>query len=123
MSDNSVKETKIYSPFIMIDYIEPVTTKVFDVPLSEYIDSPTGEYKDEVFTFDIKEISIKYYCTCETLIIKNGKEKTVPTILVVFTDGTEILVKSTLEKFVKEFISEYLLKLNDIFPAEIAEIE
>lgn len=120
MSDKADDKPKIYSPFIMIDCIEPITTKVFDVPLSEYIDSPTGEYREEVFTFDIKEISIKYYCTCETVIVKNGKEKTFPTILIAFTDGTEILVKSTLEKFVKEFIAEYLLKLNDIFPAENA---
>jgi hypothetical protein len=51
--------------------------------------------------------------------MKKGKrEEMTPTLLIVFTDGSELLSRQSIKDFIAKTLPQYLLKLNDIFPSE-----
>ena len=98
--------------FIIMDCIHPIFDKEFDKDLLDYIDIPTNEYNDEVFVFDVKEVRIKCFYETRTLIKIGRKEQLTPTVMVVFTDESELITKLSIKDFMTVFLPEYLLKLN-----------
>ena len=112
---------KLYNPFIMIDFISPVYEKVFSKERLKEVNKRTNEYTDDVFVFDIKEVRIKCFYETRTLIKIGKKEQLTPTVIVVFTDESELITKLSITNFMTIFLPEYLLKLNQIFPSETAQ--
>jgi len=122
MSDKSdeVQTITLNNPFMMLDFISPVYEKVFSKERLKEVNRRTNEFTDGVFMFDVKELRIVYFHECMTLMKKGRKEEMTPTLLIVFTDGSELLSRQGISEFINTFLPEYLLKLNDIFPAEQA---
>lgn len=123
MSDKAdeVQTITLYNPFITLDFISPVYGEPeFDKELLKYVEKETTEFIDGVFVFDVKEVRIKYFHETQTLMRRGKKDVKVPTIIIVFTDETELLSIQSIEEFTTTFLPEYLLKLNDVFPAEQA---
>lgn len=115
---DEVEMITLYNPFLMLDFISPIYETEFDKEQLKYVEKETTEFIDGVFVFDVKEVRIKYFHEVQTLMKKGKKDVKVPTILIVFTDETELLSKQTPKEFMETFLPEYLLKLNDVFPAE-----
>jgi len=114
------KPIVLYNPFIMLDFLNPTCKQEFDRDLLKYVDIPTGEYTDSVLVFDVKEVRIKSFYETKTLIKTGKKEELTPTVTVVFSDDTEEIVRLNMADFMTIFLPEYLMRLNDIFPAEQA---
>jgi len=93
MSDKADEEVTItlYNPFLMIDFISPVYEKVFSKERLKDVNRRTNEFTDGVFVFDVKELRIMYFHETMTLMKKGRKEEMTPTLLIVFTDGSELL--------------------------------
>ena len=114
------KPIVLYNPFIMLDFLNPTCKQEFDRDLLKYVDIPTGEYTDSVLVFDVKEVRIKSFYETKTLIKTGKKEELTPTVTVVFSEDTEEIVRLNITEFMTIFLPEYLVKINNIFPAEQA---
>jgi len=121
MSEESDKEIQIYNPFIMIDFISPVYEKVFSKERLKEVSKKTNEYTDCVFVFNIVDVRIKSFYETDTMILKGKKETKTPTVTVVFTDDSELLTRLSIKEFMTEFLPEYLVKLNQFYPANNLE--
>ena len=114
------KPIVLYNPFIMLDFLNPTCKQEFDRDLLKYVDIPTGEYTDSVLVFDVKEVRIKSFYETKTLIKTGKKEELTPTVTIVFSDDTEEIVRLNITDFMTIFLPEYVVKINNIFPAEQA---
>jgi hypothetical protein len=77
----------------------------------QYEMTETGEYEESVFTFDLTEIRIKYFFSATIYI----KMKEVNCTLITFNDDSQIYCKLALQDFIKEFLTEYIIKLNESY--------
>jgi hypothetical protein len=109
------KSITLYNPFLILDFISPVCKQEFDKDLLKYIDIETTEYTNGVFVFDVKEVRIKYFHEYMVLMNNGKKEEMTPTLKVLFTDGSELLIRQRIDDFVKYFLPEYLLKLHECY--------
>jgi hypothetical protein len=99
------------SPFVMLDSYQPLYKLDFNRDSLQYEMIETGEYEDNVFTFDINELRIKYFCSASIYI----KLKEVSCTLITFNDDSQIYCKLALKDFIKEFLTEYIIKLNESY--------
>lgn len=97
------------SPFVMFDSYQPIYKFEFNRDTLQYEMVETGDYETAVFTFDINEIRIKYFFKAYIYI----KMKEIECTIVTFNDDSQIYCKLALADFIKEFLTEYIIKLNE----------
>jgi hypothetical protein len=95
-----------------------VYEKVFSKEKLKDVNKRTNEFTDGVFVFDVKELRIMYFHECMTLMKKGRREEMTPTLLIVFTDGSELLSRKSIKEFTTDILPQYLLKINNLFPSE-----
>jgi hypothetical protein len=115
---DEVKTIILNNPFMTLDFISPVYEKVFSKERLKEVNKKTNEFTDGVFVFDVKELRIMYFHECMTLMKKGRREEMTPTLLIVFTDGSELLSRKSIKEFTTDILPQYLLKINNLFPSE-----
>ena len=99
------------SPFLMLDSYQPIYKVDFNKDTLQYEMMESGDYEESIFTFDINEIRIKYFFKTYIYI----KMKEVECTIITFNDDSQIYCKLALSDFIKEFLTEYIIKLNESY--------